>query len=104
MALRPGWLALAPEDWLVDAKAKPVSPKAGTSWGDRHTDKGTYGRRPLDVRTDVGNLFPFYMTLSPIGAATQKRTGRRDKPTDRYSRVHLEFPNWGRLYKSYFSI
>ena len=48
---------VGPENWLVDAEAKPVSPQAGLSWGDGHTDKGTYRR--MDVWTDVENLFPF---------------------------------------------
>ena len=53
LGLRPGWLGLRPS-WMA----------RGGMYGQ------TDGR--TNERTDVRKIFPFYRTLSPIGAAAQK--------------------------------
>ena len=60
-----------PQAWLAGPQAWLDGPEGGT---DVRTD----------IWTDVGKIYPFYRTLFPIGAATQKgrKRERIKKPNE----------------------
>ena len=74
MGLRPGWLGLKP-GWLGLRPGWMAQRGGGQT--DVRTDVRTDGR--TDIRTDgrTYKISPFYRTMSPIGAAAQKKIENR---------------------------